>query len=84
MHLWAIYGGRHLSRTLRKFSNRDRSGNPSIYSRALYNVAIKAGLYCTAVQLYHIPNLYPVTPGRQKGVYFWTGLFSIRADPEGR
>ena len=39
----------------------DRTGNPSIYSLALYHVAIKAGLYRKAVQVYDIPNLYPVT-----------------------
>ena len=39
----------------------DRTGDPSIYSRALYHVAIKAGLYRKAVQVYIIPNLYPVT-----------------------
>ena len=39
----------------------DRTGGPSIYSLALYHVAIKAGLYSKAVQVYDIPNLYPVT-----------------------
>ena len=39
----------------------DRTGDPSIYSLALYHVAIKAGLYRKAVQVYYIPNLYPVT-----------------------
>ena len=39
----------------------DRTGNPSIYSRALYHVAIKADLYREAVEVYDIPNLYPVT-----------------------
>ena len=39
----------------------DRTGDPSIYSLALYHVAIKAGLYHRAVQVYYIPNLYPVT-----------------------
>ena len=39
----------------------DRTGDLSIYSLALYHVAIKAGLYRKAVQVYHIPNLYPVT-----------------------
>ena len=39
----------------------DRTGDPSIYSQALYHVAIKAGLYRKAVQVYYIPNLYPVT-----------------------
>ena len=41
----------------------DRTGDPSIYSLALYHVAIKAGLYHKAVQVYYIPNLYPVTQG---------------------
>ena len=40
---------------------KDRTGDPSIYSLALYHVAIKAGLYRKAVQVYYIPNLYPVT-----------------------
>ena len=39
---------------------RGSNGDPSIYSRALYHVAIKAGLY-KAVQVYYKPNLYPVT-----------------------
>ena len=39
----------------------DRTGDPSIYSRALYHVAIKAGLFRKAVQVYNIPKLYPVT-----------------------
>ena len=39
----------------------DRTGDPSIYSLTLYHVAIKAGLYRKAVQVYYIPNLYPVT-----------------------
>ena len=39
----------------------DRTGDSSIYSRALYHVAIKAGLYRRAVQVYDIPNLCPVT-----------------------
>ena len=39
----------------------DRTGDPSISSLALYHVAIKAGLYRKAVQVYYIPNLYPVT-----------------------
>ena len=50
--------------TLKKSFNvpaEDRTGDPSIYSLALYHVAIKAGLYRKAVQVYHIPNLYPVT-----------------------
>ena len=42
-------------------SNLSRTGDPSIYSLALYHVAIKAGLYRKAVQIYYIPNLYPVT-----------------------
>ena len=64
MHMWVISVGRHLSRTLKKSFNvpaEDRTGDPSIYSLALYHVAIKAGLYRKAVQVYHIPNLYPVT-----------------------
>ena len=63
MHLWVIYVGRPLSRTLKKSNApaEDRTGDPSIYSLALYHVAIKAGLYRKAVQVYYIPNLYPVT-----------------------
>ena len=33
----------------------DRTGDPSIYSLALYHVAIKAGLYRKAVKVYYIP-----------------------------
>ena len=35
----------------------DRGSNPVrwIQSPTLYHVAIKAGLYCKAVQVYHIP-----------------------------
>ena len=40
---------------------KDRTGDPSIYSLALYHVTVKAGLYRKAVQVYYIPNLYPVT-----------------------
>ena len=63
MHMWVIYVGRHLSRTLKKSNApaEDRTGDPSIYSLALYHVPIKAGLYRKAVQVYYIPNLYPVT-----------------------
>ena len=62
MHMWDIYVGRHLSRTLKKYLHspaEDRTGVPSSYSLALYHVAIKAGLYRKAVQVYYIPNLYP-------------------------
>ena len=64
MHMWVIYVGLHLSRTLKNFHvpAEDRTGDPSIYSLALYHVAIKAGLYRKAVQVYYIPNQYPVTP----------------------
>ena len=64
MHMWVISVGRHLSRTLKKSLHvpaQDRTGDPSIYSRALYHVAIKADLYRKAVQVYDIPNIYPVT-----------------------
>ena len=56
--MWVIYVGRHLSRTLKNFHApaEDRTGDPSIYSLALYHVAIKAGLYRKAVQVYYIPN----------------------------
>ena len=52
-----------MSRTLKKFNvpAEDRTGDLSIFSLALYHVAIKAGLYRMAVQVYYIPNLYPVT-----------------------
>ena len=64
MHMWVISVGRHLSRTLKKSNApaEDRTGDPSISSLALYHVAIKAGLYRKAVQVYFIPNIYPVTP----------------------
>ena len=39
----------------------DRTGDLSIYSRALYHIAIKAGLYRKAVQVYDISSLYPMT-----------------------
>ena len=48
-----------MSRTLKKILHapvEDRAGDPSIYSLALYHVAIKAGLYRKAVQVYYIPN----------------------------
>ena len=63
MHMWVINAGRHLSRTLKNFyvPAEDRTGDLSILRRALYHVAIKAGLYRKAVQVYNIPNLYPVT-----------------------
>ena len=63
MHMWVISVGRHLSRTLKNphVPAEDRTGDPSIYSLALYHVAIKAGLYHKAVQVYNIPNQYPVT-----------------------
>ena len=69
MHMRVIYVGRHLSRTRKKILYAlagDRTGDPSIYSRALYHVAIKAGLYRKAVQVYYIPNLYPVTHSHLK------------------
>ena len=52
-----------MSRTLKKSNApaEDRTGDLSIYSLALYHVAIKAGLYRKAVQVYYRPNLYPVT-----------------------
>ena len=48
---------------LKKSPCPDRGSNrvPWIYSRALYHVPIKAGLYHKAVQVYDISNLYPVT-----------------------
>ena len=65
--------GRHLSRTFKKNLHApagDRTGDLSILSRALYHVAIKAGLYRKAVQVYHIPNLYPVIY-----IIFWGEAF---------
>ena len=53
-----------MSQTLKKILHapvEDWTGDPSIYSLALNHVAIKAGLYGKAVQVYYIPNLYPVT-----------------------
>ena len=77
MHMWVIYVGRHLSRTLKKFlyiPAEDRAGDLSIMRRALYHVAIKAGLYRKAVQVYYIPNLYPVTQRNEitAMTYFYT------------
>ena len=45
-----------------------RAGDPSIYGLALYHVAIKAGLHRKAVQVYYIPNLYPVTNVTQNNI----------------
>ena len=47
MHMWVVYAGRHLSRTLKNFHvpAEDRTGDLSILRRTLYLVAIKAGLY---------------------------------------
>ena len=39
----------------------DQTGDLSILRRALYHVAIKAGLYRKAVQVYYLPNQYPLT-----------------------
>ena len=68
MHMWVIYAGRHLSRTLKNFyvPAEDRTGDLSILRRAFYHVAIKAGLYRKAVQVYYIPNQYPVTSTNNK------------------
>ena len=65
MHMWIIYVGRHLSRTQTLLKNlhavaKDRTGYPLIYSQALYHIAIKTALYRNSVQVYDIPNLYPV------------------------
>ena len=55
MHVWNIYVGRHLdSQNKLHVPADDRTENPSLYSRALYHVTIKAGLYRKAVQVYHI------------------------------
>ena len=63
MHMWVISVGRHLSRSLKNLHvpAEDRARDLSIYSLALYHVAIQAGLYRKAVQVYDIPNIYPVT-----------------------
>ena len=57
MHMWVIYVGRHLSRGGK---NRDPTGTRtqglSLTVRALYHVAINAGLYRKAVQVYYIPD----------------------------
>ena len=49
-----------LSQTLKNLHAQaeNRNGDPSIWSRALYHIAIKAS---KAVQVYDIPNQYPVT-----------------------
>ena len=60
--MWVIYGGCHLSRTHENHHApaEDRTRDLSINSRVHYHVAIKAGLYRKAVQVYGIPILYPV------------------------
>ena len=52
-----------LSRTLTNlhFPAEDRTGNRSIQALAFYQVLIISGLYRKAVQVYAIPNQYPVT-----------------------
>ena len=59
MHMWVIYVGRHLSRTLKKSPCPGRGSNRGPFE--LKSIAIKAGLYRKAVQVYIIPNVYPVT-----------------------
>ena len=63
MHLWVISFGRLFHGLLKNLYAlaEDRTGDPSINSLALYHVAIKACLYHKTVQVYDIPNLYPVT-----------------------
>ena len=63
MHMWLFTLGAIYHGLLKNFHApaKDRIGDPSIYNRALYHVAIKAGLYRKAVQVYDIHNQYPVT-----------------------
>ena len=63
MHMRVIYVGRHLSRTLKKFPCPSRGSNRGPFDPEASTLprAIKAGLYRKAVQVYYIPNLYPVT-----------------------
>ena len=63
MHLWVIYVGQHSSQTLKTSHApvEDRAGDLVIYSLAIHHVAIKAGLYRKAVQVYDISELYTVT-----------------------
>ena len=67
MHMWVISIGSHLSWTLKNLHApaEDRTEDPSITSRTLYHIAIKAGLHRKAVQVYDIPNLYPVTKEKE-------------------
>ena len=76
MHMLVIYVWCYLSRTLKKLHApaEGRTGDPSIYSRALYHVAIKAGLYRKAIQVYDIPYLYPVTFMRHFQAYICRDL----------
>ena len=52
-------GFQHLPRDLANVNAWKTMFDP--YSQVLYHVAIKAGLYRKAVQVYYIPKLYPVT-----------------------
>ena len=46
----------------------DRTGDPSIYSLELHHVAIKAGLYRKAVQVYDIPIPCDTSKGYNKEI----------------
>ena len=63
MHMWVIYIGRHLSRNLKQSPCPGRGSNrgPFDLKSSTLPRRYKAGLYRKAVQVYDIPNLYPVT-----------------------
>ena len=62
MHMWVISVGRHLSWTLKNILHapaEDRTGDSSIYSLALYHVAIKVGFYSDVVECSTIDQRVP-------------------------
>ena len=58
----------------------DRGSNPVRWTQSptLYHVAIKAGLYCTAVQVYHIPIPVAFSPSKLKFVPEFLGVRESR------
>ena len=54
--------------------NEDRTGDLSILRRALYHVAIKAGLYRKAVQVYYIPLPCDILPLHIEFVLEFSGV----------
>ena len=69
-----IYVVRYLSRTLKNLVCPQPEFEPMTLGkrRTLYHVAIKAGLYRNAVQVYGSPNLYRVT--KNKLLFTWLSL----------